>query len=291
VVRCDAADRDDLANALSDIRASDSAIRGVVHAAGVLEDAGFDAVTTGQVARTFLPKSTAAGNLIELTAPDATDFVLLFSSATGALGAPGQAAYAAANAAMDALAQRDPGKRILSVGWGLWDSGLAAAAGGAAHLRRAGIGAFDLRRGSAVLSQALRYDGPYLLALEYTPTTDTSPVAVRLANLLAPTPDSSTASTRHTATEPTPAQPAEPLTTIIRRVLASTLDLPAEHIDPAADFNELGLSSLLAIEMRRNLESRLRVRIATAELFKHPTITALGAALLERVATHTGDAS
>ncbi|MEU1547631.1 SDR family NAD(P)-dependent oxidoreductase [Nocardia sp. NPDC005745] len=293
VVRCDAADRDDLANALSDIRASDSAIRGVVHAAGVLEDAGFDAVTTGQVTRTFLPKSTAAGNLIELTAPDATDFVLLFSSATGALGAPGQAAYAAANAAMDALAQRDPGRRILSVGWGLWDSGLAAAAGGAAHLRRAGIEAFDLRRGSAVLSQALRYDGPYLLALEYTPTTDTSPVAVRLANLLAPTPDSSAASTRHTATEPTPAppEPTEPLTTIIRRVLASTLDLPAEHIDPAADFNELGLSSLLAIEMRRNLESRLRVRIATAELFKHPTITALGAALLERVATDTGDAS
>jgi acyl carrier protein len=74
-------------------------------------------------------------------------------------------------------------------------------------------------------------------------------------------------------------------------VLASTLDLPAEHIDPAADFNELGLSSLLAIEMRRNLELRLRVRIATAELFKHPTITALGAALLERVATHTGDCS
>ncbi|WP_280301086.1 type I polyketide synthase [Nocardia abscessus] len=89
VVRCDAADRDDLANALSDIRASDSAIRGVVHAAGALEDAAFDAVTAGQLARMFLPKPTAAVNLIELTATDATDFVLLFSSATGALGAPG----------------------------------------------------------------------------------------------------------------------------------------------------------------------------------------------------------
>ncbi|MBF6223578.1 SDR family NAD(P)-dependent oxidoreductase [Nocardia abscessus] len=282
VVRCDAADRDDLANALSDIRASDSAIRGVVHAAGALEDAAFDAVTAGQLARMFLPKPTAAANLIELTATDATDFVLLFSSATGALGAPGQAAYAAANAAMDALAQRDPGRRILSIGWGLWDSGLAAAAGGASHLRRAGIGAFDLRRGSTVLAQALRYDGPYLLALEHTPTADTSPVALRLANLLVPMLDPSPAPTRNTA--PAPPERAEPLTTIIRRVLASTLDLPAEHIDPAADFNDLGLSSLLAIEMRRNLEARLRVRIATAELFKHPTITALGAALLDRVA-------
>ncbi|WP_174185112.1 type I polyketide synthase [Nocardia barduliensis] len=289
VVRCDAADRDDLANALSDIRASDSAIRGVVHAAGALEDAAFDAVTAGQLARMFLPRATAAANLIELTATDATDFVLLFSSATGALGAPGQAAYAAASAAMDALAQHDPGRRILSIGWGLWDSGLAAAAGGAAHLRRAGIGSFDLRRGSAVLSQALRYDGPYLLALDHTPTADTSPIALRLANLLVPRLDSSPAPTRDTA--PAPPEPAEPLTTIIRRVLASTLDLPAEHIDPAADFNDLGLSSLLAIEMRRNLESRLRVRIATAELFKHPTITALGAALLDRVAANPGETS
>lgn len=289
VVRCDAADRDDLANALSDIRASDSAIRGVVHAAGVLEDAAFDAVTAGQLARMFLPKPTAAGNLIELTATDATDFVLLFSSATGALGAPGQAAYAAANAAMDALAHRHPGRRILSIGWGLWDSGLAAAAGGASHLRRAGVGAIDLRRGSAVLAQVLRYDGPYLLALNHTPTTDTSPVALRLTDLL----DSSPASPRDNASARTPAPPelAEPLTTTIRRVLASTLDLPAEHIDPAADFNDLGLTSLLAIEMRRNLESRLRVRIATAELFKHPTITALGAALLERVTANTGDTS
>ncbi|MGK8491729.1 SDR family NAD(P)-dependent oxidoreductase [Nocardia asiatica] len=289
VVRCDAADRDDLANALSDIRASDSVIRGVVHAAGALEDAAFDAITTGQLARMFLPKATAAANLIELTATDATDFVLLFSSATGALGAPGQAAYAAAGAAMDALAGRDPGRRILSVGWGLWDSGLAAAAGGAAHLRRAGIGSFDLRRGSAVLSQVLRYDGPYLLALEHSPTADTSPIALRLANLLGPALDSSPAPARDIA--PAPPEPAEPLTTIIRRVLASTLDLPAEHIDPAADFNDLGLSSLLAIEMRRNLESRLRVRIATAELFKHPTITALGAALLDRVAANPGETS
>ncbi|MGW4714949.1 SDR family NAD(P)-dependent oxidoreductase [Nocardia sp. NPDC004260] len=288
VVRCDAADRDDLANALCDIRASDSMIRGVVHAAGVLEDAGFDAITPGQLTRTFLPKSTAAGNLIELTATDATDFVLLFSSATGALGAPGQAAYAAANAAMDALAQRDPGRRILSIGWGLWDSGLAAAAGGASHLRRAGIGAFDLPGGSAVLSRVLRYDGPYLLALEHTPTTDTSPIAIRLTNLLVPVGRPGSALARAEASERT-REPAEPLTTTIRRVLASTLDLPAEHIDAGADFNELGLSSLLAIEMRRNLEARLRVRIATAELFKHPTITALGAALLDRVAANTGE--
>ncbi|MEU4339846.1 SDR family NAD(P)-dependent oxidoreductase [Nocardia sp. NPDC023852] len=295
VVRCDAADPSDLANALHDIRECGSTIRGVVHAAGALEDAAFDAVTAGQLTRMLSPKATAAGNLIELTATDPTDFVLLFSSATGALGAPGQAAYAAANAAMDSLAPTAPGRRILSIGWGVWDSGLAAAAGGASYLRRAGIAAFDVRRGMTVLSEALRYDGPYLLALDYSPTADPSPVALRLMNLLAP--QTNSIRTRSVDGRPDSDRPrktpdtTEPLTSTIRRVLASTLDLPAEHIDPAADFNDLGLSSLLAIEMRRNLEARLRIRISTAELFKHPTINCLGAALQDRFATNTSGAS
>ncbi|MFD0360448.1 SDR family NAD(P)-dependent oxidoreductase [Nocardia sp. GCM10030253] len=288
VVRCDAADRSDLCNALNDIRECGSTIRGIVHAAGSLEDAAFDAVTGRQLARMFAPKHRAASNLIELTTSDPTDFVLLFSSATGALGAPGQAAYAGANAAMDALALIYPERRVLSIGWGVWESGLAEAAGGAAHLRRAGISAFTTARGAELLAQALHYDGAYLLALDYTPTSDTSPVALRLRDLLAATEKSAAAAASKPVTDPAPAQagdnPAETLPAIIRAVLSATLDLPAEHLDSTADFNELGLSSLLGIEMRRNLEARLNIRISTAELFKHPTITALGAALADRVA-------
>ncbi|MFR9753879.1 SDR family NAD(P)-dependent oxidoreductase [Nocardia sp. 004] len=175
VMRCDATDRDDLANALNDIRACGSTIRGVVHAAAVLEDTAFDAVTAAHLSRMFAAKLTAASNMIELTATDPTDFVLLFSSATGALGGQRQAAYAAANAAMDALAQREPGRRILSIGWGPWDFGPSTMADGPKQLL-----------GTTMLHQALRYAGPYLLAVDYSPTTDTSPSATRLAQLLAP---------------------------------------------------------------------------------------------------------
>ncbi|MEU0500215.1 SDR family NAD(P)-dependent oxidoreductase [Nocardia sp. NPDC005998] len=285
VMRCDAADRSDLANALDDVRECGSTIRGVIHAAGALEDAAFEAVTAGQLARMFAPKLIAAGHLIELTATDPTDFVLLFSSATGTFGAPGQAAYASANAAMDALARAYPGRRVLSIGWGIWDSGLAAAAGGAAHLRRAGISAFDIPRGTELFAQTMHYDQPYLLAVDYVPTTDSTPVAIRLRNLLTDQP------TTPASTNPAPPQhhPVEPLTTTIRTVLAATLDLTSEHLDPEADFNELGLSSLLGIQMRRHLESRLNIRISTAELFQHPTITALGAALAERIAAKSAE--
>ncbi|MEV6430826.1 SDR family NAD(P)-dependent oxidoreductase [Nocardia sp. NPDC051463] len=291
VVRCDAADRDDLCYALNDIRECGSTIRGIVHAAGTLEDAVFEAVSGRQLTRMFAPKHRAASNLIELTAADATDFVLLCSSATGALGAPGQAAYAAANAAMDALALTYPDRRIVSIGWGVWSSGLTEVAGGATHMARAGISAFTAARGAQLLAQALHYDDAYLLALDYAPTCDTSPVALRLRDLLTASDGSATMpalpdrSMIDVENSPTlPQNPAEPLTATIRAVLSATLDRPAEHLDPTTDFNELGLSSLLGIELRRRLEARLDVRLSTAEVFEHPTITALAAALAERVA-------
>ncbi|MEV6138618.1 SDR family NAD(P)-dependent oxidoreductase [Nocardia sp. NPDC051990] len=288
VVRCDAADRSDLANALNDVRECGSTIRGVVHAAGALEDAVFDAVTTRQLTRMFAPKLIAAGNLIELTAIDPTDFVLLFSSATGALGAPGQAAYASANAAMDALARAHPGRRVLSIGWGVWNSGLTEDAGGAVHLRRAGISAFDIPRGTELLAQTMLYNEPYLLALDYSPTTGSEPIATRLRNLLTDQP--STADPAPPNPAPSLHHPTELLTATIRTILAATLDVPSHHLDPEADFNTLGLTSLLGIEMRRRLETRLNIRISTAELFQHPTIAALGAALADRVAAKSGGA-
>ncbi|WP_378735130.1 SDR family NAD(P)-dependent oxidoreductase [Nocardia brasiliensis] len=199
VVRCDAADRGDLANALNDIRHCGSTIRGLVHAAGTTENATFDAATPDQLARMLSPKLTAAGNLIELTAADPTDFILLFSAATGALGGPGQAAYAAANAAMDSLALTYPGRGVLSIGWGAWATGSQAAA---SHLRRAGVTAFDTRRGGALLSEALRYEGTYLCAVDYTPTTDASPLAVRMSDLLAPTAVAARVAAVHTSEGP-----------------------------------------------------------------------------------------
>ncbi|MFC9432936.1 SDR family NAD(P)-dependent oxidoreductase [Nocardia sp. NPDC057030] len=178
VVRCDTADRRDLANALNDIRECGSTIRGLVHAAGSTTEVTFDATTPDQLTTAFAARLTAADNLIDLTAADPTDFILLFSRATGAFGAPGRAADAAADAAMDSLALTYPGRGVLSVGWGRW------ATGSSGPVRRAGIAAFDPRHDAALLSDLLRYTGTYLSAVDYAPTADTSRLAVRLSNLL-----------------------------------------------------------------------------------------------------------
>ncbi|TLG18064.1 SDR family NAD(P)-dependent oxidoreductase [Nocardia cyriacigeorgica] len=320
VVRCDTADRTDLDHALRDIRECGSTIRGVVHAAGALEDALIEDVTVAQLDRMFAPKLAAATHLIELTAADPTDFVLLFSSAAGAFGAPGQSAYACANAAMDALTHRYPQRRILSIGWGLWDTGLAESAGGASHLRRAGIVPFDADRGAELLHQAIGHQASHLVALDYRTTADPSPVAQRLAELLAaprvevpggelPFPAHragtspgavgdqrspriehparsagvfTSAAVHFTDAASSRARRAE-LITLIHRILANTLRVTPDTIDTAADFNDLGLTSLLAVDMRRALEQELPIRIATAELFRYPTVESLAAALAERI--------
>ncbi|MFC3963704.1 type I polyketide synthase [Nocardia jiangsuensis] len=278
VVRCDVTDRVDLAVALHDIREWGSTVRGIIHAAGSLEDAAFPDVTPEQLTGMLAAKAIAAGHLLELTATDPTDFVLLFSSATGAFGAPGQAAYAAANSAMDALASAQRDRRVTSVGWGVWSSGLTEAAGGASHLRRAGIRAFDPERGAALFAEVLRHEVPYLLALDWSGPGDHSPVGRRLSQTLG-----------GSAESVAPGVPARvdvqprPLAHIVRAALAAALDRPADEVDPAADFNDLGLTSLLGIELRRVLESRLEVRLSTAEIFGNPTVAALATMLAERL--------
>ncbi|MBF6342830.1 type I polyketide synthase [Nocardia cyriacigeorgica] len=302
VVRCDTADRTELDHALRDIRECGSTIRGVVHAAGTLEDALIEDVTPAQLDRMFAPKLAAATNLIELTAADPTDFVLLFSSAAGAFGAPGQSAYACANAAMDALVHRYPRRRVISVGWGLWDTGLAESAGGAQHLRQAGIVPFDADHGAELLRQAIGHQAAQVVALDYRATADTSPVAQRLAELLGkpradgrerrspfPAHDDFTApAPRFTDVVAGHAPPAY-LAALVHRILASTLRVATDAVDPRADFNDLGLTSLLAVEMRRALEHELDIRFATADLFRHPTVESLAAALAERLGTPAAD--
>ncbi|MBU3059971.1 SDR family NAD(P)-dependent oxidoreductase [Nocardia sp. NEAU-G5] len=185
VVRCDVTDPRDLANALHDIRECGSPIRGLVHSAGALRGAEFGAVTPDLLTAMFEPKLGAVTGLLTLTAGDPVDFVLLCSSATGSLGAPGQAAYAAANAALDAAAHIHDHRRVISIGWGTWASGLSADEhDGVAQARRAGIAPFDTASGTAVLAAARTRRGPYLLALDYTPTNDVSPLATRLRTAL-----------------------------------------------------------------------------------------------------------
>ncbi|MEV5343280.1 type I polyketide synthase, partial [Streptomyces sp. NPDC052676] len=161
VEAADVADREQVAEL---IRRVGPKLTGVVHTAGVLDDATVEGLTDEQLERVLRPKADAAWHLHDLTRDlDLAAFVL-FSSVSGLLGTAGQANYAAANAFLDALAahRRAQGLPALSLAWGLWDAthGMGGTLGEAdlARWSRAGIHPLTPEQGLALFDAALAGD-------------------------------------------------------------------------------------------------------------------------------------
>ena len=128
-VACDVADRAQLARTLDEIRATMPPLRGVIHAATVVEDGLALDLDRPRLQSALAAKLGGAENLDALTAGDPLDLFVLYSSAVTLLGAPAQSAYVAANHGLETLARRRraQGRPALAVGWGpILDAGLLA---------------------------------------------------------------------------------------------------------------------------------------------------------------------
>ncbi|WP_139333057.1 SDR family NAD(P)-dependent oxidoreductase, partial [Mycobacterium sp. SP-6446] len=122
VVACDVADRDAVAALIAGLPAQ-YPLKGVFHAAGLLDDGLIGSLTPDRVDAVLRAKVDGAWNLHELTAELDVSAFVMFSSMAGIVGAPGQGNYAAANSFLDGLAayRRAQGLAGLSVAWGLWE--------------------------------------------------------------------------------------------------------------------------------------------------------------------------
>ncbi|MER7114164.1 type I polyketide synthase [Saccharomonospora azurea] len=285
VVACDAADREALAGVIAGIEM----LTAVVHTAGVLDDGVVESMTAQRIETVMAPKALAAWNLHELTRDhDVAEFVL-FSSASGVFGNPGQANYSAANAFLDGLAahRRAQGLPGLSLAWGLWDQqdgGMAAGMADADRERiaRSGSSGLSPEQGLALLDSARsRADAvlvPVALELgsgqaraEDVPPLLRSLVRVTRRAAAARTMDSGDSLAQRLAGL-SGEQQLELLTGVIREQAALVLGYhDVELVEPDRSFRELGFDSLTAIELRNRLNAATGLKLPATLVFDYPT--------------------
>ncbi|MFJ4520653.1 type I polyketide synthase [Streptomyces sp. NPDC088810] len=312
VVACDTADRDQLTAALDAVPDAHP-LTAVLHTAGVLDDGVVTALTPDRVDAVLRPKLDAALLLDELTRDRDLAAFVLFSSAANVFGNPGQANYAAANAALDALARqrRAQGLPGTSLAWGYWEraSGMTRHLG-AADLhrnRRLGMAALSEAEGMALLDLALR-PGTGLPAALVAAKLDlpalraaarTAPVAPLLRGL-APAPRSlaraagtaDQGSLRDRVTALDPAAQLALLLDLVRRNAADVLGHgTADAVRADRAFKDAGFDSLTAVELRNRLATATGLTLPSAVVFDYPKPTALAGHLRARLVRDTVPAS
>ncbi len=272
-------------------------LRGVIHAAGVNEvPTPLSVLKEDAFWRVIAVKMLGAHHLDAATRGLALDFFVLYSSASAALGLVGQAAYAAANATLDAVAHARcmAGRPGLSVQWGPFSRVGMGARGSAGELMgRAGLESLTPEQGGTVLGRLLARPRPEVAVMslstrrwfdvfpqlagnpfwsELKPQqTDARAVGALAARLLQ--------SLRAAA----PTERRGLLERHVKEQLGQVLRLAPERVDRLAPFNSLGVDSLMSVEARNRLEASLGLKLSAALLFTYANVDVLAAHLLQEL--------
>ncbi|MEN9866424.1 MAG: hypothetical protein RL748_2014, partial [Pseudomonadota bacterium] len=267
----------------------------IFHVAGTLDDGFIDSMDQARFESVCAPKVDGAWNLHQLSQDMALDHFVAFSSITAILGSRGQTNYAAANAFLDGLMalRRAQGLPGLAINWGLWADGGMSQQMDARHQRRlaeSGLKPLSREQGMAALGQLLHSDAP---ARAMVANIDWSAFLTQYG---AQVPGLFRALDKRVQSAPVAAQnigglrhklqllPADErgraLDDHIRQVLASVLGFSSpKKIKDRDKFFDLGLDSLLAVEIKSRLEKDLETRLATTLIFDYPTFETLSAFL------------
>ena len=270
-------------------------LRGVLHAAGALADAAIGNLDAARLALPLRAKVAGAWALHAATRSLALDHFVLFSSAAALLGPHGQANHAAANAAMDALAHRRRalGLPALSVNWGAWaDAGAAMRADIAQRVQRSGLVHMAPQAALTALGWAMSGTEVQLMVADADwagyarryPHAAVPPLLQPLVDMavptVAPAPQAVVADLREQLQALPPLRRLPALRDVLRQMAAGILRLPAQQLEPDhLPLRELGLDSLMSIELRNLIAARLGRKLPATLLFDHPSVASLADAL------------
>ena len=276
-VACDVADEKSLKSLLKQIRADMPPLAGIMHAAMVLEDSLIANMTEEQFASTLRPKVTGVSHLDRLTREDKLDYFVLFSSITTFVGNPGQAAYVAANGYLEGVARsrRQAGLPGTAFAWGaIGDVGVLARQKGLAEslAKRVGVKAMPAREALDLMAQALARDPADVNeAVMAVGSLDWS-AARRLPALASPTfaalvreggaiesSDRKTIDLRALVGSQEADAVRKQVIEVIVEEIATVLRVPKQDVALGKRLSEIGLDSLMAIELATGLQDRFEL--------------------------------
>ncbi len=297
ITACDTANRADLSAVLNGIPAQHP-LTAVIHATGILDDAVVTEMTGNQLDAVLAAKADAAWHLDQLTRDKDLDAFVLFSSAAGVVGTPGQANYAAANGFLDAVAQdrHRHHRRATSLAWGYWETPTGMTAHltsiDQARLTRNRFTPITTEHGLALFDAALPQQRPALVVSPFPPRAlaglaRQNALPPVLSALTTSRPRASAASAgglRARLAGQTPEQQLDTVTAMVTTAAATVL----AHPDPAAldtnqSFKELGIDSLTALELRNALTHSTGLTLPATLVFDHPSCAALARHLREQL--------
>ncbi len=296
VVRGDVADARSLAGALAQLPTDGPPLRGVIHAAGVLADGIMTEMTLEQLNRAMAPKVQGGWNLHVATHNAPLDFFVLFSSVASVLGSPGQANYAAGNAYLDALAhlRRIQGLPATAINWGPWaGSGMAAEGGRDASVKSRGMGLIEPELGLELLGRLMKSDAAQVAVMDAEWPDMLRLLGSRRPSLLTdiaeelkePGGEATTGRVDHAfrqqLLDADDATRTSLVQEYIRQELARIIGVDPTILETDQPLSTFGLDSLLALELKNNLEGRLDFTLPMAKLMEGPSIASLAAVTAE----------
>ena len=263
-----------------------------MHAAGVLDDALIGSLTPERTDRVLAAKADAAWHLHELTQDLRLRMFVLFSSAAGVLGSPGQGNYAAANAFLDALATRRQARGLaaVSVAWGLWEAASEMVGESGARVTARGVSGLSAAEGLGLLDAALERGQAAVVAarLDATRIAAGGGVAgVLLSGLVRSSGRGLAAGSQGGGglAERLAGLPAGERAGVVAGLVRAHAAVvlghgSAQDVDPGRAFRDLGFDSLTAVELRNRLGTVTGLRLPATVVFDYPTPAALAGFVL-----------
>lgn len=293
VVAVDVSNRRELAKVLAEIARTRGPLRGVVHAAGVIDDAFIDNLAQDKVMRVFEGKVAGAWNLHELTKTWSLDFFVMFSSIAESIGTIGQAHYAAANRSLHALARLRHGDSLpaLAISLGpVSDCGhLMQRPELASYMSGSGVRPMPMARLLEELNGLLQTDACSIACadIDWAALARSHQAIGRSARTIELLSDGGGLRTRggtlstmiHAAS---PQQRAEIVSSYLRRQIAGILKSKEDAVDTQRPLNELGLDSLTSFELKNRVETDFGFALPIGKFVQRPTIAAIATAIMEK---------